>query len=230
MNPPAPRARPAVALEILIVEDHPMMIRSITASLDVLHPQAQAGRRVVIVGSLLQAKRCLLRSELPALIVTDLHLPDSRGLDTLRALLAWAPGIPIVVFSACDDKSTGQAALALGARAFVSKSALPQDFAQEIKPFLAAAEARAGLAAQDPAVAASAHAAHPIASLTERQRQVLAEAASGYRDREIALRLKIGDQTVRSHLNVIFQRLRVQNRTQASRQYMEWARAHGLLA
>jgi DNA-binding NarL/FixJ family response regulator len=58
---------------------------------------------------------------------------------------------------------------------------------------------------------------------------VLAETASGYRDREIALRLKIGEQTVRTHLSVIFQRLGVQNRTQASMHYMAWAKAHGVV-
>ena len=123
--------------DILIVEDHPMMIRSITASLAVLHPQAHADCGVVIVGSLMQAKKRLLRRrEPPSLVIADLNLPDSRGLATLRALREVAPGIAIVVFSASDDKSTEQAALDLGAQAFISKSALPQNFVQKLQPFL----------------------------------------------------------------------------------------------
>jgi len=74
------------SFEILIVEDHPMMIRSITASLEVLYPQAHTGCSVMIVGSLMQAKKRLQQREPPHLIIADLHLPDSRGLLTLRAL------------------------------------------------------------------------------------------------------------------------------------------------
>jgi len=71
---------------------------------------------------------------------------------------------------------------------------------------------------------------HAVDLLTERQRAVLAEVAQGYRNREIALRLKIGEQTVSSHLNTVFQRLGVQNRTQASLQYIAWAKSHGARA
>ena len=210
--------------EILVVEDHPMMIRSIKAGLTALHADADAIDCIATVSSLMQAKHRLRRSEPPGLIITDLHLPDSRGLDTLRALVDAAPSTPIVVFSACDDHATERAALALGAHAFVSKSALPQNFVHKIRPFLA--PLRRGR--KTPLVAPPG-APHPITQLTTRQRDVLAEAASGYRDREIALRLKIGPYTVRSHLRVIFLRLGVQNRTQASGLYIAWAKANGTL-
>jgi two-component system NarL family response regulator len=221
--------RAQTRFEILVVEDHPMMVRSITASLEALHPAALASGSIVIAGSLLQARKRFLRREPPALIITDLQLPDSRGLDTLRALLAVAPGIPIIVFSAVDEKSTEQAALDLGAWAFVSKSALPQNFAEKVRPLLAGLNQVSEPVHSAPTPANSGKTSHPVALLTERQRTVLAEVASGYRDREIALRMNIGAQTVRTHLNGIFQRLGVQNRTQASAQYIAWAKAHDAL-
>ncbi|MCW5670575.1 MAG: response regulator transcription factor [Hydrogenophaga sp.] len=221
---PDTRACKSALFEILVVEDHPMMIRSIKAGLAALHTHAHAVDCIATVSSLMQAKQRLRRSEPPGLIITDLHLPDSKGLDTLRALRDAVPGTPIVVFSACDDHATERAALALGAHAFVSKSALPQNFTQAIKPFLLPLKKGRTTALVSPPGAP-----HPIAQLTRRQRDVLAEAASGYRDREIGLRLKIGAHTVRSHLRVIFLRLGVQNRTQASSVYIAWARANGTL-
>lgn len=215
--------------DILIVEDHPMMIRSIAASLEVLQPQAYAGRSVMIVGSLMQARKRLEGREPPGLLIADLHLPDSRGLATLRALRGMAPTVAIVVFSASDDKSTEQAVLDLGAKAFISKSALPQSFVQKIVPFLQGVTSLGDARRSALATAHAREMPHPVDLLTERQRAVLAEAANGYRNREIALRLKIGEQTVRTHLNTIFQRLGVQNRTQASMQYMAWTKAHGAL-
>lgn len=232
MGLPCQRSSPAYTqtpFEILIVEDHPMMIRSITASLEVMHPQAHAGCSVMIVGSLMQARKRLLGREPPALIIADLNLPDSCGLATLRALRGMAPSVAIVVFSASDDRSTGQAVLDLGAKAFISKSALPQSFIQKIRPFLPGAKSQGdpGLSVVPPVT--HGEAPHPVDLLTDRQRAVLAELANGYRNREIAMRLKIGEQTVSSHLNTIFQRLGVQNRTQASMRYMVWAKAHGML-
>ncbi|MDO8777842.1 MAG: response regulator transcription factor [Burkholderiaceae bacterium] len=220
----------AAVFEILIVEDHPMMIRSITASLEALQPDAHKSGRIVTVGSLEQAKKRLLRRVKPGLVISDLNLPDSTGLDTLRALRVVAPNVPVVVFSAVDDESTEQAALDLGAQAFVSKSALPQNFAQKIRPFLLCLEHAREPGHVAPALAVAGETQHPVSMLTERQRTVLAEVSNGYCNSEIALRLKIGEQTVRTHLAGIFQRLGVQNRTQASIQYAAWAKEHDLLA
>lgn len=221
----APQAAGQRALfEILIVEDHPMMIRSIQASLEAMHPAgAAAGSSVVVVGTLMQARQRLQRPEPPDLVIADLNLPDSRGLPTLRALREAAPRAPIVVFSANDDASIEQAALCMGARAFIAKSALPRHFVQTILSFLPSLDSPAKVGTSAPV------ALHPIDLLTERQRAVLAEVAQGYRNREVALRLKIGEQTVRTHLNTVFQRLGVQNRTQASMQYVAWANSHGTL-
>jgi DNA-binding NarL/FixJ family response regulator len=188
-----------------------------------------AGGSVMIVGSVRQARKRLVGREPPGLLIADLNLPDSRGLVTLRALRGMAPAVAIVVFSASDDKSTEQAVLDLGAKAFISKSALPQSFVQKIAPFLQGVKSLGDARRSAPAAAHATEIPHAVDLLTERQRAVLAEAANGYRNREIALRLKIGEQTVSTHLNAIFQRLGVQNRTQASMQYMAWAKAHGVL-
>lgn len=210
--------------EILVIEDHPMMIHSIHASVQALRPDVHTNAGVMTVCTLTQARKRFQRRDLPALIITDLNLPDSRGLDTLRTLRALAPSVPVIVFSAADERSTEKAALELGASAFVPKSALPQTFLQKIRPFLTSHAPSALPPASAPVDAGNAR--HPVEQLTERQRTVLAEVASGLRDREIALRMKIGEQTVRTHLSVIFQCLGVQNRTQASMHYVAWAKAH----
>lgn len=216
--------------EVLVVEDHPLMANSITTSLQTLQSASSVLVRVMVATSLAQAKKRLLRRIQPRLVITDLNLPDSVGLDTLRALRVAAAKIPIVVFSVVDDKATEQAVLDQGAEAFISKSSLPQSFVQKIKPYFAAFDSF-----RSPGNSASGHGVavavtHPLSLLTERQRVVLAEVANGYSNREIALRLKIGEQTVHTHLTDVFQRMGVQNRTQASLQYVSWITEHGVLA
>lgn len=57
-------------------------------------------------------------------ILLDLTLPDSRGLDTVKAVIAKAGGIPIVVLTALEDEAVGLEAIALGAQDFLNKDRL----------------------------------------------------------------------------------------------------------
>jgi DNA-binding NarL/FixJ family response regulator len=208
--------------EVLIVEDHPMMASSVTSYLQTMHVNVRA----VVVRSMAQTRKRFLKRDRPVLIIADLNLPDSAGLETLKELRRLAPDEPIMVFSMNDDPDTEQAALALGARSFVSKASLPEHFVRQIKEHLA------GIADQ-PVPEGDQRPKpdnHPVAYLTPRQKTVLAELAGGYSNREMAQRLKISEETIHSHLSEIFQRLGVQNRTQASIQYLTWAQKNGLVA
>lgn len=207
--------------EILIVEDHPMMASSITTYVQSVHPNV----RTVVACSVSQARKRLSRREKPVLIIADLNLSDSSGLATLETLLSLAPRETIMVFSMNDDPAIEQKALALGAQCFVSKSSLPEHFARKIREQLAQA-LRADCEPPPSSLANDGM----IATLTARQLAVLAEIASGYSNRDIAQRLKISEETVRTHLSDIFQRLGVQNRTQASVQYMTWAQKNDVAA
>lgn len=57
-------------------------------------------------------------------ILLDLTLPDSRGLDTVKAVIAKAGGIPVVVLTALEDEAVGLEAIALGAQDFLNKDRL----------------------------------------------------------------------------------------------------------
>jgi two-component system nitrate/nitrite response regulator NarP len=209
-------------LEVLIVEDHPMMASSVTSYLQTMHINV----RSVVVRSIAQAKKWLAKRDRPILIIADLNLPDSIGLETLKELRDLAPLVPIMVFSMDDDPGTERAVLTMGAKSFVSKSSLPEHFIRQIKAHLASV-------VEQPVTEYSSKSKkdeHPVASLTPRQQAVLAEVASGYSNREMAQRLRISEETIHSHLSEIFQRLGVQNRTQASIQYLTWAQKHGLVA
>jgi nicotinate-nucleotide pyrophosphorylase (carboxylating) len=68
----------------------------------------------------------------------------------------------------------------------------------------------------------------PLYLLSDRQLRVLSELARGKTSREIAQQLGIEESTVRTHLNVIYQRLDVKNKTQASSMYWRWSHALGM--
>jgi PAS domain S-box-containing protein len=104
-------------IKVLLIEDNPDDIEVLQRKLG----KSSHGQLTVIsVKSLHDALEYLARNK-PDVILSDLGLPDSQGLDTLTGLMRSAPNIPLVVMSACDDKATAIKAVQSGAQDYVVK-------------------------------------------------------------------------------------------------------------
>ncbi len=110
----------AGASRVLLVEDSPEDARVVC---EMFASGGTSRWRLETVGSLTAASERLEKLR-PALVLLDLDLPDSRGLDTLRSLLSRAPGIPVVVLAGVEDEELGAEAVALGAEDFLAKGSL----------------------------------------------------------------------------------------------------------
>jgi DNA-binding NarL/FixJ family response regulator len=207
------------SLPILIVEDHPMMASSVQACLSALRPNATS----IVASSLAQARDLMATRGEPRLIITDLNLPDSDGLETLAAVKAMAPHAKVVVFSALQNHALAQEALRMGANGVVAKSTGSEKFAEEILRWVDAC----GLW---PAPMRSARVVTDDLGklLSKRQHSVLALLANGQSNREIAQQLQVGESTVCTHVAEVLQRLGVKNRTQASARYLAWTYENGI--
>lgn len=161
----------------------------------------------------------------PDIVLMDLAMPQTSGIDATRALHDLAPHIGVVVMTMLeDDEAVGQA-LRAGARGYLVKGA-PQDEIVEAIRGVHAGRAVIGAttAKQLGSVFAAAAPNDPFPDLTPRERDVLEALAGGATTSQIAHRLDLSDKTVRNHLSNIFTKLRVTDRTQA----VIKARAHGL--
>jgi len=108
-------------MKILVVDDHPLVCDALAKLLPQLNPSTEV-RAAMNAG----AATAILDSEPDvALVLLDLALPGTRGLDFLADLMLDYPGVPIVVLSATHDEATVAAALAAGARGFIAKTASP---------------------------------------------------------------------------------------------------------
>jgi len=84
--------------------------------------------------SLAEARERLAEVETPGCILLDLHLPDGRGLDVVRQMLAAAPGAPVVVLTGLAEESAGLAAVAAGAQDYLFKGqSAPHVFSRAIR-------------------------------------------------------------------------------------------------
>jgi len=161
----------------------------------------------------------------PDVVLMDIAMPQTNGIEATRVLNDRAPHIGIVVLTMLgDDEAVGQA-LRAGARGYLVKGAPQAEILETIRGVHAGrAVIGAATAKQLGNVFAAATPADPFPELTPRERSVLEALAAGASTSQIADRLGLSDKTVRNHLSNIFTKLRVTDRTQA----VIKARAHGL--
>ncbi|HEY2579028.1 MAG TPA: SpoIIE family protein phosphatase [Streptosporangiaceae bacterium] len=115
---------------LLLVEDDPgdyVLVEELLADSDV-------HAILIWARSLAEAKERLQQDESPGCILLDLHLPDARGLDVVRQVLAVAAGAPVVVLTGLAEENAGLAAVAAGAQDYLIKGqSAPQVFSRAIR-------------------------------------------------------------------------------------------------
>jgi DNA-binding NarL/FixJ family response regulator len=142
------------------------------------------------------------------LIVLDLNLPGLGGLELLRRLARAAPKIPILVFSQHAEAIYATKALEAGARGFVSKNAMPEEFLEAIDAVLGGTVTIEKSVQRDMAMRDLAEDAY-LRPLTERDIEILRLLAAGNSLSEIAAKLGIAYKTVANTLSRIKEKLGV---------------------
>jgi DNA-binding NarL/FixJ family response regulator len=205
---------------ILIVEDHPLMADALRVHLQSIWPQVQC-----VQAANLQDSLVCLQAQAFMLVLLDLNLPDSEGLQTLSVFCNHCTQSALAVLTAVEDENIAQACLANNVvylRKSMQTSQLMADLLKLLNQMLHVPPIpTTSLSAQQPAP-------HPMANLSNMQRLVLAHLAQGKTSLSIAQELHVTEATVRSHMTQIYKRLAVKNRTQACSFYLRWTQQQGL--
>ena len=161
----------------------------------------------------------------PDVVLMDISMPQTSGIEATRRLQDQAPHIGVVVMTMLEDDDAVGQALRAGARGYLVKGAPQAEIVEAIRGVHAGrAVIGAATAKQLGSIFASDTREDPVPDLTPRERVVLEALAAGATTAQIAHRLGLSDKTVRNHLSSIFTKLRVTDRTQA----VIKARARGL--
>ncbi|WP_119165134.1 LuxR C-terminal-related transcriptional regulator [Algihabitans albus] len=219
-------------MRAIIADDHPM-VRDATASLLRDRYGAEADiRRVGTYDALLLA----LEMGRTDLIVVDLDMPDLSPSHNLTTVTRKSGEVPLIVFSSSRAVSVIRSARQQGAHGYVCKADSPDTLLAALETVLAggeffpdeltaASEAFARFLPNEAALhAASAEGCSApgakdrpeLPPLTPRQQEILHCLGLGLANKEIGRRLGISDSTVKVHMHGLFERLGVQNRTQAA--------------
>jgi two-component system, NarL family, response regulator len=208
---------------VLIIDDHPLVADSVAA----LVRSIQADVHIEVFHSLKSVQQFLAKGLLPILIVTDLSLPDSKGIGTVEQIIAQVhasigstAGLKLIVFSGIEHSLLKHQCLALGVMAFITKS----DDGKALREILEKAllESRGKYYAS---ISNSLPATSDLLSLslTRRQSQIWQDLAAGYSNAEIATRHGVALNTVKTHVKDIFDRIGARNRTEAAKLYFSRA-------
>lgn len=197
------------SLRIVLVDDHHIVRRGIQSYLSAIPGLS-------IVGSAASGEELLARVEswLPDIIVMDLYMPGGiDGIEATRRLREITPHTQVVVLTAHTDDERVIAALRAGAIGYIRKESDPQLLVDAIH-----AAAR-GQSIIDPAIAGAVlrdmtQTRVPGSDLTEREREILLELAQGCTNKEIAAKLVIGEETVKTHVGNILSKLHLRHRSQ----------------
>jgi len=154
---------------------------------------------------------------LPDVVIMDLNLPGMNGIECTRLIKEKFPHAQVLVCTVQDDDESLCQAICAGATGYLLKDTRPAQVVEAVR------NVYAGGSPMSPGVArrvlasfsTSRKEAKEFELLTERERQVLDQLASGYRYKEIAVRLQMSIDTVRTHVRNLYEKLHVSSRTDA---------------
>jgi DNA-binding NarL/FixJ family response regulator len=192
-------------MNVLIVDDHPMMLEYLTGAVGKALPDA-----VVRTAGDLKTALERAREIEPKLVLVDLGLPGCGGIDSVMQFRAEFPQVPTVVVSANDDTLSVRGALAVGAAGFIPKSSSPTVVVSALR-LIAEGGRYIPPEALKP-MAGQKHESQPQELLTDRQRDVLARMLKGLSNAQIAKELDITEGTAKQHAHAVYAAFGVSSR------------------
>jgi DNA-binding NarL/FixJ family response regulator len=209
-------------IRVMLVDDHALVRAAVT--------QAITAPDIEIVGEAATAEEALLiaPSARPDVLLVDIDLPGMDGVQLVRELSPRLPETRIVMLTVSTSDRHLLDAMRNGAIGYLTKDINPEALLRAVRG------AYAGDLAMDQRLAAhlikrlvekSRHAPAAddpeLASLSDREEEVLRHLADGLTDREIATALTISPRTVGTHVSSILHKLGVRNRAEAARRYRD---------
>jgi DNA-binding NarL/FixJ family response regulator len=191
-------------IRVFSVDDHPLLREGIAALVNnqpdmVLIGQASTGSEAIQ----------LFKEYLPDVTLLDLRLPDMSGIDTLIAIRTAFPNARVIMLTTFEGDVEIHRALQAGAAGYLLKNMPPSELLDVIRLV------HVGKKRIPPEIASQLAEHMADEALTEREVEVLQQVAGGNKNRDIANKLFISEETVKVHIKHIMEKLGAADRTQA---------------
>lgn len=214
------------SITVLIVDDSELVRTGLKTLLE-LNAET-AGQRLRVIGEAAsQATAVAEAARLkPDVILLDIRLPDGSGLTACRQILAADAEVKVLVLTSVIDDNLVYEAMSSGAHGYLLKEINAQGLCQAI------VDVAAGKFILDPTLTTRVlnlvrggnmppSEQNKLAILSAQERRVLALVAEGKTNKEIAEQMGLSDKTVKNYLSNVFEKLKINRRSQAAVMYLE---------
>jgi len=204
-------------IRIVIADDHPIVRDGLRKLLSLeddfeIVGEANDGREVLDI----------IQEMEPDVLLLDLRMPNLDGLSTLQAMQQTGKRTRVIILTASEDKNEFVQAMKLGCSGIVLKQTAPELIVKSIRKVNAgeiwldshttAAVMRQFATATEAAAANGSGKTRERSPLSTREREIVQLVAQGYKNKEMAEKMFISEQTVKNHLHNIFDKLGVSDR------------------
>jgi len=219
-------SKPESRIRIFLVDDHPMIREHLHALIE-----REAG--LLVCGEAEDAPTALerIRACRPDLVISDISLKGSHGLELLKDLKTWRPDLPVLILSMHEESLYAVRAIRAGAMGYITKQEATRNILSAIRKVLAgevylsdqmSARMMRGLVGKPVQTVAA------MDGLSDRELEVFQMIGQGFGTRRIAEELKIGIKTVESYRARIKEKLQLSDGDELLQYAIEWARKHAV--
>ncbi len=207
-------------INLLIVDDHRLFRQGLASLLE-----SEPAFKVVAMAASGREALALLADANPDVAIVDLRMPETSGIQVIPQLLACRPDLGVVVLTASEESADLVAAIQAGARGYVMKNADADSLFDVIQQVHQGHAALCNLATPKVIEILRGIQMRPAfeASLTPREQEVVGLLVHGADNGEIAARLVISENTVKTHVSHILEKLGMKSRSDL----VGWASQHG---
>jgi DNA-binding NarL/FixJ family response regulator len=206
---------------VFLVDDHPLVREHLTALI-----QREADLEVCGEAADAPTALSLISQRVPDLVILDISLKRSNGLELIKSLKELWPKLPVLVLSMHDEMLYAERSLRAGALGYITKEEATVNVVLAIRRVLGGqvylSERMAGRMMKRMVGGAKDEVGSPLEVLTDRELEVFQMLGRGFGTRQIAEELRLGIKTVESYRARIKEKLRLADGNQLLQQAIQW--------
>jgi DNA-binding NarL/FixJ family response regulator len=207
------------AKKILLVDDHPVLRKGLVRLIDAKEEFQVCGEASTAADAM-----ALIQSLSPDLVIVDIGLPGTSGIELTKTIRAEFPNLPVLILSMHEEALYATRALRAGAMGYLVKQDAIDNIATALKEALNGRRYLSPVIAEQMQQNGMAESAteDPISLLTDREFEIFELIGKGHEVREISAALGVSPKTVETHRTNIKEKLKLKNARQVARLAVQW--------